>query len=62
MKTGDLVQRLSVPLRVGVVVHVDETSAKVLYLGAPTPRWVSFDLLEVINESSTLDKWLTQTS
>lgn len=53
MKVGDLVQRLSVPLRIGVVVDVDlfETFAKVLYLGAPTPGWVSFDLLEVISEN-----------
>ena len=62
MKTGDLVQRLSVPLRVGVVVHVDETFAQVVYCDAAKRTWVSFDLLEVINESSTLDICLTQTS
>jgi len=62
MKVGDLVGRLSVPLFVGVVIDIDETSAKVFYLTARQPRWVSFDLLEVINESSTLDICLTQTS
>jgi len=45
-----------------VVIDIDETSAKVFYLTARQPRWVSFDLLEVINESSTLDICLTQTS
>ena len=51
MKVGDLVQRLSAPLRVGVVVHVDEAYAKVLYCGTAQPTWVSFELLEVVNES-----------
>ena len=54
MKVGDLVQRLSVPLRVGVVVEVDQitlTYAKVLYSGNALPTWVSFDLIEVINEN-----------
>jgi len=50
MKVGDLVGRLSVPLRIGLVVDVDATSAKVLYLAARQSRWVSFELLEVISE------------
>ena len=50
-KVGDLVGRRSVPRFLGVVVDIDETSAKVFYLTARQPRWVSFDLLEVLNES-----------
>ncbi len=54
MKVGDLVRRLSAPLRVGVVVEVDKitlTYARVLYSGIALPTWVSFELLEVVNES-----------
>ena len=55
MNVGDLVGRLSVPLRIGLVVDVDATSAKVLYLTRSDRersfRWVSFELLEIINES-----------
>ena len=51
MKVGDLVRRLSAPLRVGVIVHVDETYAKVLYCGTTQSTWVSFELLEVVNGS-----------
>ena len=55
MQVGDLVGRLSVPLRIGLVVDVDATSAKVLYLARSDRersfRWVSFELLEIINES-----------
>lgn len=50
-KVGDLVGRRSVPLFLGVVVDIDKTSAKVFYLTARQPGWVSFDLLEVLNES-----------
>ena len=57
MKVGDLVQRLSVRLRLGVVVALDShlnRYAKVFYTVADAhanPRWVSFELLEVLNES-----------
>jgi hypothetical protein len=51
VKVGDLVRRLSVPLRVGVVVDVDEAFAIVFYTHENKGRWVSFDLLEVINEN-----------
>ena len=51
MKVGDLVGRLSVPLRIGLVVDVDATSAKVLYLAVRQSRRVSFELLELINAS-----------
>ena len=51
MKVGDLVGRLSVPLYIGVDVDVDDTSAKVFYQKFSKARWVSFDLLEVLNES-----------
>ena len=51
MQVGDLVGRLSVPLRIGLVVDVDATSAKVLYLAVRQSRWVSFELLELINAS-----------
>ena len=54
MKVGDLVQRLSVPLRLGVVVDVDSHGnryAKVFYTDADVSEWVSFELLEVLNES-----------
>ena len=50
MQVGDLVGRLSVPLFLGVVVEIDESFAKVFYLPAKQARWVSFDLLEVLNE------------
>ena len=50
MQVGDLVGRLSVPLFLGVVVEIDESFAKVFYLTAKQARWVSFDLLEVLNE------------
>ncbi len=51
MQVGDLVGRLSVPLFLGVVVEIDESFAKVFYLTAKQVRWVSFDLLEVLNAS-----------
>ena len=54
MKVGDLVQRLSVRLRLGVVVDVDSHGnryAKVLYTDADAHEWVSFELLEVLNEN-----------
>ena len=55
MKVGDLVR--SVGLRLGVVVALDShlnRYAKVFYTVADAhanPRWVSFELLEVLNES-----------
>ncbi len=54
MKVGDLVQRLSFPWRLGLVVDVDSHGnryAKVLYTDADAPEWVSFELFEVINAS-----------
>ena len=54
MKVGDLVLRLSVPLRLGVVVALDShlnRYAKVFYTDADVSEWVSFELLEVLNES-----------
>jgi len=51
VKVGDLVRRLSVPLRIGVVVEVNDFFAIVFYTDENKDRWVSFDLLEVINEN-----------
>jgi hypothetical protein len=54
MKVGDLVQRLFFPRRLGLVVDVDSHGnryAKVLYTDADAHEWVSFELLEVLNEN-----------
>jgi len=57
VKVGDLVQDFSILRRLGVVVALDShlnRYAKVFYTVADAhanPRWVSFELLEVLNES-----------
>jgi len=51
VKVGDLVRRLSVPLRIGMVVGVDDTGVILFYHDDNKAQWVSFDLLEVISES-----------
>ena len=54
MKVGDLVQDFSILRRLGVVVALDShlnRYAKVFYTDADVSEWVSFEWLEVINES-----------